>query len=83
LTVAAQEVVDPTFTEVGKQLIESEEIDEEPEVTAMVVVPYLVGSWTEVAVMVTVPPEGAVDGAVKTPEEEMVPALAVHVTAEL
>jgi small basic protein len=49
-------------------------------VTATVAVPDLVVSWVEVAVMVTVP---AVLGAVRSPEELIVPALALQLTAEL
>jgi hypothetical protein len=40
----------------------------------------LVVSCVDVAVTVTLP---AVEGAVKSPEELIVPALALHVTAEL
>jgi hypothetical protein len=49
-------------------------------VTVTVVLPALVESWTDVAVTVTVL---AVPGAVNNPEELIVPALALHVTAEL
>jgi hypothetical protein len=49
-------------------------------VTVMVAVPDLVASCVEVAVTVTVP---AVPGAVKSPEELIVPALALQVTAAL
>jgi len=49
-------------------------------VTVMVAVPDLLPSCVEVAVTVTVP---AALGAVKSPEELIVPALALHVTAEL
>ena len=45
-------------------------------VTVIVAEPYLVGSWVEVAVQVAVPaPVG-----VKTPEELIVPPVAVQVT---
>ena len=49
-------------------------------VTVMVAVPDLVAACVEVAVTVTVP---AVLGAVKSPEELIVPALTLQVTAEL
>ena len=48
--------------------------------TVTVVVPDLVVSCVDVAVIVT---ELALLGAVKLPEELIVPALALHVTAEL
>jgi hypothetical protein len=49
-------------------------------VTVTVVLPVLLVSWTEVAVTVTVPTAA---GAVKNPEELIVPAVADHVTDEL
>ncbi len=49
-------------------------------VTVTAAAPVLVVSWTDLAVMVTEP---AVAGAVKSPEELMVPALALQETAEL
>jgi hypothetical protein len=52
-------------------------------VIAIVVELDLVGSWVEVAVTVAAPDAGAVAGAVYTPAEEIVPALADQVTAEL
>ena len=49
-------------------------------VTVMVAVPDLLASCVEVAVTVTVP---AVLGAVRRPDELIVPALALQVTTEL
>lgn len=68
----------------GEQDAETEVIvGDAPAVTATVVVPDFAVFWLEVAVIVTVPPTGTVLGAVKTPVEEMLPALVVQVTAEL
>jgi hypothetical protein len=52
-------------------------------VTATVAVDETAGVCTEVAVMVAEPEVGAVAGAVNTPVAEIVPAVVVHVTAEL
>jgi len=56
------------------------EVMAEGAVTVIVVDPDLVESCVEVAVMVTEP---ALLGAVKSPEELIVPLLALHVTVEL
>jgi small basic protein len=50
------------------------------EVTATIAVPDLLVSCVDVAVTVTLP---AVLGAVRTPDELIVPALALQVTVEL
>ena len=50
-------------------------------VTMTVADPDWAGVRVEVAVMVAMPPVGTVDGAVYTPVAEMLPALAVQVTA--
>jgi hypothetical protein len=52
-------------------------------VMAMVVIPLIAGFWMEVAVMVTYPEAGTLAGAVNAPLDEMPPALADQVTAEL
>src|ERR1019366_6344917 len=51
--------------------------------TVTVVIPDLLVSWVEVAVIVTCSDTPPPDGAVNKPEVEMVPALAIHVTPEL
>ena len=70
----------PVCTEVGLQETVTEVMVGGAAVTVTVVLPALVESWTDVAVTVTVL---AVPGAVNNPEELIVPALALHVTAEL
>jgi len=52
-------------------------------VTVNTMVPVTVGFSTLVAVIVAVPEVGTVAGAVYWPVEEMVPAVALQVTAEL
>jgi hypothetical protein len=72
----------PVVTEVGWQLTETDVIDGDGAgvATATTVDPLTLGCWLLVAVTVTFPP---VEGAVSTPEDEIVPALADHLTAEL
>jgi hypothetical protein len=65
---------------VGLQETETDVMVPDGAVTVTVAVPFLVVSWTDVAVTVAVP---AVAGAVNNPEELIVPALADHVTDEL
>jgi hypothetical protein len=65
---------------VGLQEIETEVMVVADVVTVTVALPFMVVSWTDVAVTVTVP---AVAGAVNNPEELIVPALADQVTDEL
>jgi hypothetical protein len=81
-TEAEQEEVAPVFTLFGEQLAETE-VMVTGVLIAMVAKADLVGFWVEVAVIVAVPETGAVAGAVYTPAEEIVPALADQVTAEL
>ena len=82
-TVAEQVEAPLTLTLVGEHTAETEVIVDEAPVIAMVVVADLVVFCAEVAVIVTEPPDGTVDGAVNTPLDEIVPAEAVHVTTEL
>ena len=70
----------PTCTDVGLQETATEVMVDVAVVTVTVVLPVLEESWTEVAVTVAVL---AVPGAVNSPEELIVPALVLHVTAEL
>lgn len=72
----AAPVVSPAFTVAGV----AETDTARGKTTVTVAVPDLVGSCDEVAVTVTVP---AALGAVRTPDELIVPALAVQVTEEL
>jgi hypothetical protein len=68
----------PRMSVVGEQVTATEVI-EGSTLTVTLVEPYLLESSVEVAVTVAVPtPEG-----VKTPDEVIVPPVAVHVTAEL
>ncbi len=68
----------PICTEVGLQETETEVMVDD--VTLTFAVPVLLVSWADLAAMVTEP---AVAGAVKRPEELMVPALSLQVTAGL
>ena len=79
MTVAVHCNVCPVWTEVGLQETETE-VMVGTAVTVTVLVPVLLVSCTDVAVTVTVL---ALLEAVKSPEELIVPALALHVTAEL
>jgi len=69
----------PVCTDVGLQETETE-VMVDAAVTVTVAVPDLVLSCVEVAVMATEP---AVPGAVNSPKELIVPALAPQLTAEL
>lgn len=69
----------PVVTEDGWQLTVSDVIVGGVE-TETIVDPLMVGCWVLVAVTVTLPP---VAGAVSTPVDEIVPALADQLTAEL
>jgi len=80
-TVAEHWLVCPDWTVEGEQVTFTDVIVEDG-FTVTVAVPDLVVSCDEVAVMVTVVAEETV-GAVNMPEVVIVPALAVHVTAEL
>jgi hypothetical protein len=79
VTVAVHCEVCPACTEAGLQEIETE-VMVDGAVTFMGAVPDLLVSWVDVAVTVTVP---AVVAAVNSPEELIVPALALQVTPEL
>jgi hypothetical protein len=79
VTDAEQVIVPPTPTVLG-QLALTEVMVGDGAVTFTVAVPDLVASCIDVAVTITLP---AVLGAVKSPEELTVPALAPQVTAEL
>jgi hypothetical protein len=70
----------PVCTEVGLQETVTEVMVGGVVVTVTIVLPTLVESWTDVASTVTVL---AVPGAANNPEELIVPALALQVTAEL
>jgi hypothetical protein len=80
LTVALHCEVALTPTVAGLQATETDVIDDEDACTVTVAVPDLVVSCMLVAVTVTLPAEV---GAVKTPLEFTVPAVADQVTAEL
>jgi len=69
----------PVCTDVGLQETETE-VMVGTAVTVTVAVPHMVVSCVEVAVMVTEP---ALLGAVNSPKELIVPALAPQLTAEL
>ena len=61
----------------------TEVIVEGAAVTVTAADPDFVESWVLVAVIVDLPEDGTEAGAVSSPEFEIVPASAVHVTAEL
>ncbi len=69
-------------TLVGVQATETE-VTTAGVVMATGAVPDTAGVCTEVAVIVALPEVGAVAGAVYTPADVIVPALALQVTAEL
>jgi hypothetical protein len=82
VTVAEHWLVWPDVTDDGEHDTVTDVIVDGTGFTVMVVVPSLVVSCVEVAVIVT----GMVDdtvGAVNKPEEDICPALALQVTAEL
>jgi hypothetical protein len=81
-TVAAQLEVPLMGMLVGVQ-VTATEVTVAGVVTATVAEDDFAVFWTEVAVMVAEPEVGAVAGAVNTPVAEIVPAVVVHVTAEL
>jgi hypothetical protein len=81
-TVAAQLEVPLMGMLVGVQ-VTATEVTVAGVVTATVAEDDFAVFWTEVAVMVAEPEVGAVAGAVNTPVAETVPAVVVHVTAEL
>jgi hypothetical protein len=79
VTVAVQEDVCVIKIALGEQATETDVIVG-GKMTDTVIDPEMLVSCADVAVMVTLP---AVPGAVKSPDELIVPALAVHVTVEL
>ena len=82
-TVAEHWLVLPVWMLVGVQATATEVIVEDDAATVTIAVPDFVESWVLVAVIVDLPDEGAVAGAVYSPELEIVPESTDQLTAEL
>lgn len=82
-TVAAQVDVWVVKMDEGEQSAVTDVIVTGTEVTVTLAEPDLVESWVEVAVTVSEPEAGTLAGAVYSPELEIVPETADHVTVEL
>jgi len=83
MTLEVQYEPAPKLTGFGEHDAETDTMGEELVPKVNVTVANFVGSCTEVAVTVVYPEAGAVDGAVYAPLCVIVPAEALHVTAEL
>ena len=81
-TLAVHWLIWPSGTVVGMKTV-TDVIVEGAAVTVTACVLDFVESWALVAVIVDLPEDGTEAGAVSSPEFEIVPASAVHVTAEL